>query len=110
MITYNGYWFLWNIIGASQGNSGNNRFPDYSYPHAVAFPYTAPCDGFLWLCLYTATGWWHIEINNTYMPFNSGFSGSSSEIIPISKNDIVNVYPSYGNSCNVSYASFFPCK
>lgn len=29
MITYNGYWFLWNIIGASQGsNSGTKGKPD----------------------------------------------------------------------------------
>ena len=29
MITYNGYWFLWNIIGASQGNN-SHKILDYS--------------------------------------------------------------------------------
>lgn len=46
MITYNGYWFLWNIIGASQGSS-HMKYPDWS--NGIDMPYNsefiAPQDG-----------------------------------------------------------------
>ena len=100
MITYNGYWFLWNIIGASQGSDGNKIFPDYARGYPTSTSGIIVEDGYLLVSTANYVHNWaisYIVINGGTYPFGGDAGGYAIDVIqttlfPVKKGDSYRIY------------------
>lgn len=116
MITYNGYWFLWNIIGASQGSNGLKL--DWEHKIDIpSFPFIAPKNGiaivdYVYWPNYIHGSYAGIKINDVIVTcsYHDDTKAGIETMLPIlvNKNDILN---SFGvGAWKTSSSYFIPFK